>query len=201
MKSAVDATQKELIIQLRNGSEKAFAQLYKQYKTPVFRYCVMLTKSEELASEMVQQIFISLWLSHKRIDPEESFASYLFTIAKNKVFNYFRDVSRDASMRNTWIQNAELFEDTTERTVMFHECSFHLTKAIERLPDRKKAVFMLSRMEGKSYDEMAEVLGISKNTIKNHLVEATKLVKQYLLVNAGISLPIYLIASLNIILP
>jgi RNA polymerase sigma-70 factor, ECF subfamily len=194
-----DEYEKAQLILLQKGSEKAFGEIYKRYKGPLSKYCFMLTKNMERTSDIVQQVFISVWTNRSGIDPELPFASYLFTMAKNRIRNYFRDLANSQKLSDEWVKASQWNENTTEDIVAYNEFEAHVKLAVESLPERKREVFIMSKFQGKSYDEIANVVGLSRHTIKNQLVESTRLVRQYLVANADINLPILFYISFNIL--
>jgi RNA polymerase sigma-70 factor, ECF subfamily len=194
-----DEHEKAQLILLQKGSEKAFGEIYKRYKEPLSQYCFMLTKNMERTSDIVQQVFISIWTNRTGINPELPFASYLFTLAKNRVRNYFRDLANSQKLCDEWVKASQWMENTTEDIVAYNEFELHVKLALENLTESKREVFIMSKFQGKSYDEIANVVGLSRHTIKNQLVESSRLVKQYLVANADINLPLLFYLSFNIL--
>ncbi|HEY8387177.1 MAG TPA: sigma-70 family RNA polymerase sigma factor, partial [Parasegetibacter sp.] len=87
--------EKELLFLLNKGDEQAFEQLYHSYSPRIFGNLVKLLKSEDIAEELLQDVFIKIWQRRSGIDPEQSFRSYLFRIAENSVYDFFRRTARD----------------------------------------------------------------------------------------------------------
>lgn len=88
-----DTSDKELVFLLIAGDEQAFYALYARYWTRLKGFCRQFLKSEDLAENYAQDIFLKIWETRELLDPERSFSAYLYTIARNTVFNYLRHVA------------------------------------------------------------------------------------------------------------
>lgn len=171
--------EKELLLLLLNGSEQAFEKIYKLYSNRLYGNLLKLVKSEAEAQEILQDVFLKVWHNRQSIDIEKSFRSYLFKIAENKVYDFFRKVARDKKREarlislgtNEYVPVDELLQSDKKSAV--------LQKAIDSLPPQRKRVFRLCKLEGKSYKEVSELLGISVSTISDHIVKATKSIRDY----------------------
>ncbi|HQV54444.1 MAG TPA: RNA polymerase sigma-70 factor [Chitinophagaceae bacterium] len=169
----------ELLSQLKKGSEGAFEELYNLYSTRLFGNLLKLVKSETEAKEILQDVFIKIWDNRQHIDTEKSFRSYLFKIAENKVYDLFRKISRDKKRKEALLSIATSEYVHIEETILNKESTALLNKAIESLPPQRQQIFRLCKLEGKSYKEVSELLGISTSTISDHIVKATKSIRSY----------------------
>lgn len=186
--------EKELLLLLLKGNEQAFEKIYQLYSTRLYGNLLKLVKSETEAQEILQDVFLKIWENRQRIDREKSFRSYLFKIAENKVYDFFRKVARDkkraaqliALATNEYVPVGELLQ-SDEKTAM-------LEKAIDALPPQRQQVFKLCKLEGKSYKEVSELLGISVSTISDHIVKATKSIRDYFENNDQALLSLFIVA-------
>ncbi|MET1056623.1 MAG: sigma-70 family RNA polymerase sigma factor [Pedobacter sp.] len=175
--------EKELLQCLCNGDELSFEVIYRHYIDAIYRRLLYLVKSEELAEELAQDIFMRIWDRRACIDTEKSFRSYLYSIAQNLVTDYYRRLAVDRKLQQ------HLISTTTESynpiELHYHaEGERHLLyKAIDSLPEQRKKVYTLVKLEGRSYEEVSELLGISASTIRDHIVKGTKSIKLSLLKN------------------
>ncbi len=127
--------------------------------------------------EVVQEVFVKLWEKRETIDPERSIGNFLFTIAKNIIFNkYQKRVNERAYINylNIYLTAENL---DTENRVLFDECRSMLEAAVEKLPEKRRQVYIMLREEGRSHSEIAEKLNISKKTIETHIRLALKQLK------------------------
>jgi len=175
--------EKELLQCLCHGDEQSFEVIYRHYIDAIYRRLLYLVKSEELAEELAQDIFMRIWDKRACIDTEKSFRSYLYSIAQNLVTDYYRRLAVDRKLQQ------HLISTTTEsyNPIDLHyqaEGERHLLhKAIDCLPEQRRKVYTLVKLEGKSYEEVSELLGISASTIRDHIVKGTKAIRLSLLKN------------------
>lgn len=179
---------KELLLLLKSGDEAAFEKIYKLCSPRLFGNIYRMVKSESAAQEILQETFIKIWNNHSIIDPERSFRSYLFKIAENNVYDFFRKVARDKKIQAQLAAVATEHYDHIEELLLKKENALMLQKAIDSLPPQRQQVFRLCKLEGKSYDEVSGQLGISLSTISDHIVKANKAVREYLLENMDITI-------------
>jgi RNA polymerase sigma-70 factor (family 1) len=170
----------ELLEGLKKGSEIAFKQIYALYHHKIYRLALKFVKSEELAKEIVQDIFIKIWEHRHTINKDLSFSAYLFRIAHNHIFNLLKRASKEVSIKKQIMAAAEISSNQTEDEVIAAEYESLAIHAIEQLPPQRKLIFQLCRMEGKSYEEVSFALGISKSTVRDHMVKAIRFIKEYL---------------------
>ncbi|WP_285010934.1 RNA polymerase sigma factor [Pedobacter faecalis] len=184
-KESDDFEEKELLIRLKAGDKQAFESLYHRYKHRIAANLLRLLKSEELAEEILQDMFVRLWDRRSSINPEQSFRSYLFRVAENKVMDYYRRMARDKRMREKLTAAVSELYSHIEEDIFSKENSRLLQEAIDQLPPQRKQVFILCKMEGKSYKEVAELLSISPSTINDHLYKANLFLKAYFRSDSG----------------
>lgn len=171
--------EKELLSQLREGDVKAFEYIYRSYSPRLYGSILKIVKSVAVTEELLQDTFQRIWEHRKTIDINRSFKSYLFTIARNLVYDYFNHASRQKLLEN-YLQVKDAmpaydflnpFEEKESEKL--------LERAIHQLPPQRKLVYTLCKIEGKSYEDVSKVLGISVSTISDHIVKATKSIKAY----------------------
>jgi len=189
----------ELLTRLRSGDQLAFAQIYNQYRSKMYAYAYNLCKSAETAEEIVQEVFIRLWQKKEQINVELNFSAYIKKITLNHVLNHLKKVARDKCLREEIFSYIEAIRNTTEDNILEKELLKTYDEAIALLPPQKKIIYQLSRNEEMTHDQIAEKLNISKNTVKNHMVEATKFIRSY--VSKHGSIVCFIIASSNYFRP
>ena len=167
--------EKDLLTALHEGSELAFEKIYHLYSARLFGKLLRLVKSEVHSKEILQDIFLKLWEKRQSIDPEKCFRSYLYKIAENKVYDFFRKAARDKSLQEQLILLSTANYDINEND----EHLVALESAIHDIPPQRQKVFRLCKLEGKSYKEVSELLGISVSTISDHIVKSTKFIRSY----------------------
>ena len=173
--------EKELLFLLKQGHEAAFEEIYKLYSSRLFGNIYKMVKSESAAREILQEVFIKVWNNRTGIDPERSFRAYIFRIAENNICDFFRNASRIKKMQSQIIVIATEHYEHIEELLLRKENNALLHKAINSLPPQRQLVFRLCKLEGKSYDEVSQQLGITVSTVSDHIVKANKTIREYLL--------------------
>ena len=172
--------EKEILLRLLQGDELAFEKIYRLYSPGLYGKLLKLLKSVPQTEEILQDVFLKIWEYRASIDPEKSFRAFLFKIAENKAYDFFRKAARDKKMEAELIALSTLNYMALEEFVADDEKSVLLENAINKLPPQRQQVFRLCKLEGKSYREVSELLGISLSTISDHIVKATKSVRDHL---------------------
>ena len=171
--------EKDILLELLNGNENAFEKIYQLYSPRLYGKLLKLVKSESHAKEILQDVFMKLWEHRNSIDPEKSFRSYLFKITENKVYDFFRKAAREKNMEAQLISLSTANYNVIDEFISGDENLAKLQQAIELLPPQRQLVIRLCKLEGKSYKEVSELLGISVSTISDHIVKGTKTIREY----------------------
>lgn len=195
MRSREFSTEREIILlqELSAGNQHAFETLYNHYSPKIYLNLKKLTKDEEIAKELLQDLFLKIWDKRSDLDPAKSFRSYLFKIAENMVMDFFRKAKRDKKLLDKLIDITADFGPDMEEILISKENEELLQQAIDALPPQRKKVFVLCKLEGKSYEEVSKLLGISTSTISDHIVKATKSIHTHFTISGEIT--VILIAS------
>ena len=173
----------------------AFDVIYRKYSRRVFQFAFSILKVQEDAEEIVQEVFFKIWEKRDTLREHLSFKSYLFTITYNTSITLIRKRIKEARYVD-YLHNLQSPSANTSVTdVEYRELRKKVDETIGKLPDRQKQIFLLSREEGLSYKEIAEQLGISVNTVENHMVRALRYLREHL---GGSSLMMMLFCSLFI---
>jgi RNA polymerase sigma-70 factor (family 1) len=177
--------EKELLQRIECGDERAFRMLFDQYHHKLGAYIYKLVKSEELAQEVVHDVFLKIWTNRASLGEINHFQAYLFVISKNHALNCLKKLAAEKSLMTSldeWnyeIQSDETIEEGDRYQLM--------DQAIDRLPKQQKTVYLLSRHERLQYAEIARRLGISQKTVKKYLQISTESIVCYIRKNLKIS--------------
>ena len=165
-------TEKELVKKLREGDSFAFEVLFYKYRNKVKGFAVKLVPTQVDPEEIVQEVFVKLWLKKETVDPEKEFQSYLFSIAKNLVLDHLKSaVNRKLYFVGEHFQQDLLIDDLQEGALAEEKLQ-KLQTLINEIPERRREIFRLSRFEGLSYKQIAERLSISENTVDSQIRNA-----------------------------
>jgi RNA polymerase sigma-70 factor (ECF subfamily) len=177
----------ELVSQLKRGEEYALRELFFRYEEKLSLYIRKYISSKEQAEEIVQDIFIKLWEYRDNLEVDRPLHALLFTMAKHGIFNQLRAEMRNNTMKKAYTATVELNRNVTEEHLFYNEYLRLTGLAIEQLPPKRKSIFTMSRYEGKSYDEIAATLGISKDTVRLQMVKSLKFIREFMLHHADLT--------------
>jgi RNA polymerase sigma-70 factor (family 1) len=169
-----------LFKQVAHGDEKAFTEIFYHYSKRIFPFVLKKTKSETIAEEIVQEIFIKLWTNREKLSHIENYESYIFTIAANKVYKHFKKIAGEEKLLKALWNRINELHYPTEEIIKLKESEGLINKVIEQLPPQRKKIYQLSRKQGLSHAEIAEQLKISPSTVNNQLTVALRYIKQHL---------------------
>ena len=164
--------EQQLLVDLRAGDAKAFHSIYEIYAPRLTSKLIQLLRSEELAEDVLQDIFIKIWEIRETIDPGQNFAAFLYKMAANRSKNVFRRNVYDELMRNEMGQ--DMVYNPIEDAMNELEAKKLLDAALDKLTPRQREVYTLHKLEGLSYQEISERLKISSSAINHHIQEAGK---------------------------
>jgi len=168
------------ILQLKQGHRCAFRKIFVLYHLPLKRFIFSLTKSNHAAEDILQEVFVKVWSTRENIDCSKSFDSFIFTIARNLSLNQLRNLSNQRALRIELWRNLSFVSQETENQLLSEEYRAIVNDILENIPVRKRSIFILSKQQGKSNQEIADLLGISKKTVKNHLWKTLRTIRAQL---------------------
>jgi RNA polymerase sigma-70 factor (family 1) len=171
-----------LLKQISEGDEGSFNIIFSQYRDRLFVYLAAITKSKEAAEEIVLDVFMKLWLGKEIVTEIQNLQSFLYRIAHNKAIDFLRSAQRSPVQQNEiWeaIQSSA-GETSSDHLLNRHNAEAALNEAVEQLSPMRQKVFQLSREEGMSYDQIADHLHLSRNTVRNHVAASLEFIRKYL---------------------
>jgi RNA polymerase sigma-70 factor, ECF subfamily len=177
----VTKSNKELLLLLQKGDRVAFYNLYERYSKRLYGFVLQYVKVDTDAEEIVQEVFIKIWGKRKTIDVYSSFESFLFTIAYNATMSLLRKrVTENKYL--AYLQSIQQVNETTEQTaeLYFNELNEKLKSLLNELTPRQNEIFLLSREEGLTHEQISQKLHISVNTVKKHISNTLSFLKTHL---------------------
>ena len=187
--------EKELLLQMARGDQAAFAAIYQRYHVGIYHYVLRFVKLPDLAEDLVHDVFLKVWEIRERINPELSFGGYLYRIARNHVYKTIQQISADRVLRERILKELNQESEGTPggwKQSQEYERLFGL--ALSRLPSQRRNVFRLCREEGKTYEETAAILGISRNAVKKHMVLSMRSIHEFMVRNGDVAMVLLLLA-------
>lgn len=170
--------EKEILSQIAAGDEAAFTRLFKHYHQLLGSYVLRFTRSRELTEEIVQDVFMKIWLNRAGLTEVVDFRAYLFTVSKNHVLNCLKKIAKDRLISNGLEENEILLDmnETSEESAYYEL----IDEAIDLLPPQQQKVYLMSRHERLKYAEIALKLNLSKETVKKYLQISTDSISSYI---------------------
>jgi RNA polymerase sigma-70 factor (family 1) len=193
MSNLILPCEKELLLKVANGDEHAFSELFNTHHQLLGTHIYRITDSVELAEEVVQDVFLKIWMSRETLTAVQNFNAYLFVISKNHALNCLRKVAKERIYQKTLEENA-LFLAPEDNPDLEGYYSL-LDKAIDHLPPQQQKVYLLSRHNRLKYDEIASQMGLSRETVKKYLQGATHSITSFVQSNIDISAMIVLVST------
>ena len=177
--------ERSLILRLIEGDEDAFCELYATYKNRLIYFAMRFLKSREYAEDVFQDVFTVVWQSRRFINPDASFSSYLYTIMRNRILNQLRNAANEEKLKESILSQALDYTEDTKREVMLNDLKSLISHALQQLTPRQREIFEMSREAQLSHKEIADKLGISVNTVQEHISTSLKLIRTYLIKYSG----------------
>jgi RNA polymerase sigma-70 factor (ECF subfamily) len=159
----------QLIASLKKGNRAAFKTIFELYEKRLYYFIHSITKSDYASEEILQEVFIKIWTKKETINVKHSFDAFIFTITRNATYNYLRSIANQESLKQEYWKNISSLNEETENTLLLAEYEDLVNDILENIPTQKRSIFILSKQQGKSNEEIADLLGITQKTVKNHL--------------------------------
>ncbi|MCD0488611.1 RNA polymerase sigma-70 factor [Pedobacter sp. MC2016-14] len=176
----------ELLVRLARGDERAFEILYYHYSPRLFPFVDKMVRNRRITEEIIQDVFMLLWTNRSHIATVQHPTSYIFSIASHKTLDYQRKIASDKRLLEKVVASAIEFQNETEEQLIYKESAALIKQAVATLPERRRMIYELSRIEGLNHDQIAERLGISRSTVANQMVSALKYIRSFLEKRSGV---------------
>lgn len=171
----------ELFHRIQKGDEKAFTIAYELYNKLIYVLSYRYLMDEERAKDVVQYVFVKLWVYRAELNIGISLKNFLFTMAKNYILNLIRNENTALEKQYEIAQQVLGYEDDLVEKLERREQMSLFYQALAKLPEQKKRICVMKIREEMSNKEIAERLNVSINTVKTHYAEALKLLRRELL--------------------
>jgi len=180
VKEYENADEQKLIQRLVHGDEMAFELLFYRYRGKVGNFIRRSLPPDIDLEENVHEIFLRIWMNRNRLDPQLPFGPYLFKVARNLII----DVLRKQVMHTVYLQDESFLADfglnDTELKIEEKELQSWLQRVLEKLPEKRRNIFMLNRFDGLTYPEIARKLKISENTVDTQIRRSLQYLREEL---------------------
>ncbi|MET6999743.1 RNA polymerase sigma factor [Chitinophaga defluvii] len=168
-----------LLARVAHGDEKAFTELFHAYHHQLGEFVMLLTASNEMTAEIVQDVFLKVWMNRQELATVDKFTAYLFILTRNYTLNCLRKLAND---RKKQVQYGQYVTTTaaTEPQPVNTDYFTLVDSAIAQLPPQQQQVYLLSRRDGLKHVEIATQMGISRETVKKYIQLAVKSVGDFI---------------------
>lgn len=171
----------ELLARLQQDDTGAFAELYSRYRHDVYAYAMSLVKLADVAEDLVQDVFVRIWDARHKIAIKKEFRPYLFRVCHNRAYDVHLEMAREQKLKDRLLNYYAVATDPAD-TFAEQGTPYArlLDEALATLSPQRRRIYEMCKRDRKSYEEVARELGISPNTVKNHMVQAIALLRSYL---------------------
>lgn len=172
MTSLLLPEEKDLLFRIANRDMHAFKTVYDHYSRKIYGHCLRLLHVDVLAEEALQEIFLKLWLMEGRLTQIDHLDAYLKALTRNHCLNVIRRRVLEEQVQAAATADYTEAHNETEETILLRDARALLDEALDALPEQQREVYRLCQREGLTYDQAAQQLGISVNTVKTHMKRA-----------------------------
>lgn len=174
------------IERLRNGDGNAFAEVYAAYGNYLLYFTGSILKDNHLAEEVVQEVMAKVWLQREQIDTTKQFSHWVRIIARNTTFDHLKKIARQRELQiQVWEHIRQHSGAPADETLHMKEYKRLYEEAIGLLSPQQQKIFTLSRVQELTHEEIAGRLGLSPNTVRNHITGALNNIRRYLKTHTG----------------
>jgi RNA polymerase sigma-70 factor (ECF subfamily) len=174
-------TIKDLLVRVAEGDERAFRELFDRYHQQLGSFVLKLTRNADMAQDVVQDVFVKLWQQRASLPEVRNIETFLFVVSRNHVYDLLRKVLAERKRIERWASEVQHDESDGQLSDGLDEMHFsNLEAAVAKLPPQQQRVYRLKKQEGLKYKEIAELMGISPETVKKHMEAAVRNITSHL---------------------
>lgn len=170
----------DLMQEIKADNMFAFDVLYKKYSKRVYKFAYSILKSAEESKNIVQDVFLNLWENRHNVEKNSSIRSYIFALTYNSAISIMRKKASELRFIEYLKTLLQPDQEPVNVALEYNELTNKVDEIINALPERQKEIYFMHRVYGLKYKEIAEKLGISLNTIENHMSRALKTIHKKL---------------------
>lgn len=171
------SSDKQLIRAIKSGDTKSFSELFERYYDRYFSFACALLHDADAAEDVLQNVFLKLWIGRERLDENRSIENYLLVSVRNEIFDWLRLKYNRIVVHGEAPEKEDSSADI-EEDMFWSETSDRMDKIIRNMPPQRQRIFMMSRYQSMSSKDIADALGLSVRTVERHIYLALKDLKQ-----------------------
>ncbi|SDH36453.1 RNA polymerase sigma-70 factor, ECF subfamily [Pedobacter terrae] len=169
----------EILAEIARGDKLAFEILFRNYHKYVLAFSRKITRSDDLAKEIVQDVFLKIWLGREKLKALETFGAYLNTMVRHHCFNALRQLSQKVKSNEVFRLKVSKSSESTAQELDYREAEQILNQAVETLSPQQRMVYILCHQQGMKYEEAAIKMGISPQTVHAYMKDALKKIRAH----------------------
>lgn len=166
-----------VLLKVVRGDQDAFRVVFDRYRDKVYFFALKLVHQPSQAEEIVQDVFLKIWVNRQSLANVQNFDNYLCTITRNHAFNILKRCAHEKQITAELNRQSSTNDISTENIILQHDYERILLQAVEKLPPQQKLVYIMSREKGLKRAEIARELNISPETVKAHMYAALKFIR------------------------
>ena len=168
---------RSLLLALQQGSSEAFAEIYRRYARMLFLEAYRKIGAREVCEDILQDVFSALWARREELQPDKSLKAYLRGALRHKVIDYYRLSCLRLKHLGALTELLDKPEAPLTEVLHAKESASELHQHIQSLSESVRTIFLLSRHEGLSIDDISQKLQLSNQTVRNQISKALKLLR------------------------
>lgn len=163
-----------------NPNEQRIIESFYQFEGKLIAFAQKITRSESFAKDILQEVFLSLWVKRNNLSQVENLEAYLYRATKNKAIDFLRALANDNKLRSDYFSIVDKEDFAVDKVISLKESRELIETAMDELPEKRKQIYEMSQVYGLSRKEIAEKLNISESTVKNQLTSALSSIRDFL---------------------
>lgn len=160
--------------------ESLFSDIFRTHEHRLFTLAYRLTKSDQFAKDIIQEVFLKLWENRASISSISNMEAWLYRLTENKAIDFLRKAAADSRLKEAIWNNLQQIINEAEAWVAVKEYNQIIQKAINELPPQRKLIYQLHKEDGMNYQQIADELHISRHTVKNQLSSAMQSLRRFI---------------------
>ncbi len=177
METNIKQLTEDEFLSFQSGDEYIFKYVYDTYYDLIIRKVYRLCRDVEVAEEIVQESFVQLFLHKDRLEDATGIYPYLYTVSKRQAISWFRKKVTRERFQEYLLHQWQEQSDESQHSMDEKDIAQIIYDVIDQLPTQQRLVYKMNKVDEKSYHEIADAVGISKNTVRNHIANASKIVR------------------------
>lgn len=179
LKVEKDNDEQGLLRRISHGDQQAFSTLFNSYHPFVYAFARRITRSDEFAEEVVQEIFLKIWIDRESLVKVDNFGAYLNRIVRNHCYNVLRKLAIESKHASLMSKSFDDTDDSTIQQLGYNDVNEVLESAIQTLSAQQKKVYQLCHQRGLTYQEAADELNISQQTVHAYMKDALRKIREH----------------------